>query len=853
MADLFIMSARDQEHLDASTEEEESVFVHPVRTAAPTSLFSPRTTGRHSHKSRDSRPLQPTLPAGLSCESRRGYTCGTSAMSRLPSWCRRLDIPTEEQTVLKPPSPETSSLAFASLQLLPVPVMVLSSKKLVVFANEAMSALLDIKPEGTLPEGLEGWSPRSFMAVLQGRSLLEVGLEILDEGGSEWENRGWDAMLDGLIQGMGDPSRYHSDSGEKKPSSTFPWRMSLDPRGATVDVVFRPHNTHNHNDTSGKSRLQVSAQMSVTAWAVDSGAYFTLTFTSVTHTIKTPSRSASPADPVLSSPAGSLSCCGWRKEISEPSAENCGYPSLWVAPPETAPTNSIVQHKLAKLQDTLIDLMDLPVLILEVDGSLAFPNRAGLDLLKSLPKPCLPVDHPLDIINRFTPYKEDFSRPLPLAEHPVVRICTNRENFNGLKVGILDILGNKKVYDIGGKSIHDKETGEFFAGIIWARDVTEFQERLDAQKAADELRFMTICNVMPQLIWTTSPSGYVDWWSERWYDFTGLSMPESLGQAWEQSIHPQDLEETLKGWNASLSSGEAYGIEYRVKRWDGQYCWMLARGLPLRDSTTNQILKWFGTCTDIDDLVQARLDAKRTREQLTNVMTHAALTVWTIDRDFKVSMIDGDQVWAKNAGTPQSNFIGESIYSIISKEENPCFYAPLEGILDGTITGESNAEYNMNGRCLRTTFVPIKGQDHNGKHDEAVVTGVIGVSVDITDKVNALHELAEREKENQILMANERAANEASKLKSVFLASMSHEIRTYVTPFASPSFSFFFFLFLLFYFFFPLLSVLSQCVITGQSLVCWEWQIFCWIRSFLQINLNLWRASRVAQMRCSLS
>lgn len=812
------MSTRGQEHLDASREEEKSVFVHSVGTAAPTSLFSPQTTDRRSNKYRDSRPLQPTLPARLSCESHfysRGYTCGTSAMFRLPSWCRRLDVPTEEQTILKSPSPELTTLAFASLQLLPVPVMVLSSQKVVVFANEAMSALLDINPEGVLSQGLEGWSPRSVMAMLQGKSLFEVGIAILDERSPEWEDQGWDTMLDGLIQEMSNPYRYssNSDSEEKK---TFPWRLSLDPRGATVDVVFRPHKAESHNDTTSKSRIQISAQMSVTAWVMDSDTYFTLTFTSVTHTIKTPSRAASPADPILSSPAEthtSLSC-DWRNELSESGAKNGGCSSLRVAPLVIAPARSIVQHKLAKLKDAIIDLMDLPVLILGVDGSLVFPNRAGLDLLKSLSKSCLPVDHTLDIINCFTPYKEDFSRPLSLEEHPVVRVCKNRENFNNLKVGLFDILGNKKVHDTCGKGIYDEETGEFYAGVIWSRDITEFQEKLDAQKAADELRFMTICNVMPQLIWTSSPSGYVDWWSERWYDFTGLSLPESLGLAWEQSIHPQDLEETLKKWKASLSSGEAYGIEYRVKRCDGQYRWMLGRGLPLRDPATNQILKWFGTCTDIDELVEARLDTKRTREQLTNVMAHAALTVWTIDRDFKVCMIDGDQVWAKNAGTPQSSFIGESIYSIISKEENPNFYAPLEGILNGTITGEDNAEYNMNGRCLRTTFVPIKGQDCHGNRDETVVTGVIGVCVDITDKVKALHELAEREKENQILMTNERAANEACKLKSIFLASMSHEIRTYVIT--NPSFS----------------SFLPFCAKSihppsGQLLVCWEWQIFC--------------------------
>ncbi|KAF8424493.1 hypothetical protein EV426DRAFT_547935, partial [Tirmania nivea] len=767
-------------------------------TATP----APRPTPARSRLP-DDRPILPTLTPRLIYESAfssRGHKVGASAVLRSPKWCRRLDIPVEDQPINMSPSAEMSALAFASLQLLPVPVMVLSQDKVVGFANEAMATLLDIVPEEIPWPRPDDWRPQSATDILRGKSLPEVGIEIRDEQSPGWESWRWNMLLEGVVKEMRGASEQktesHQDSHngvdyDKKVPHPIPWRMSLDLRGATTNVVFRPRGAHNNagHEIPRENQMQTSSQMSVTAWELNSEIYFTLTFTSIKHTVvpvqeilpPEPSRSASPVETSSTKKPVTSPCHDHHSssEALDTEIRHGGCSSAWVPPAKIVPLRSNLEQKIAELGDPLIDLVEFPVLIMWADGSLVFPNRAAVELLKTISKNCDRVGHTLDIINCFTLYKEDFSRALTLEERPIVRTCRLRENFNSMKVGLIDVLGKKKIFDVGGKGIVDEQTGEFLAGMCWARDVTEFQEKLHAQKAEDELRFMTFCNVMPQLIWTTTPTGDVDWWSERWYDFTGLTLPESIGIAWEKSIHPNDLNETLGKWHYSLETGEGFGMEYRVKRWDGQYRWMLARGLPLRDPDMNRILKWFGTCTDINELVQARLDAKRAREQLTNVMAHAALTLWTIDKDLKVSMIEGDQIWAKNAGTAQSSFIGKNIYDIVSREDNLEFYAPLEGILNGTITEEKNAEYNMNGRCLRTTYVPIKGQeDSSGNFNEDLVTGVIGICVDITDRVNTLQELAERERENQILMANERAANEASKLKSVFLASMSHEIRT---------------------------------------------------------------------------
>lgn len=94
-------------------------------------------------------------------------------------------------------------------------------------------------------------------------------------------------------------------------------------------------------------------------------------------------------------------------------------------------------------------------------------------------------------------------------------------------------------------------------------------------------------------------------------------------------------------WDESLATGRDYAVEYRCQRHDGVYRWMLGRALALRDPKTNTILKWYGTTTDIHDLVEARSVARATREQLLEVLMHGNITLWACNRDRKITLMEG--------------------------------------------------------------------------------------------------------------------------------------------------------------------------------------------------------------------
>ena len=132
----------------------------------------------------------------------------------------------------------------------------------------------------------------------------------------------------------------------------------------------------------------------------------------------------------------------------------------------------------------------------------------------------------------------------------------------------------------------------------------------EAEIAATERRFRVMTASMPQMVWTTLPDGFHDYYNDRWYEFTGAPYGTTDGEGWNDMFHPEDQERAWARWRHSLETGEPYEIEYRLRHHSGAYRWTLGRAMPIRDAE-GRIERWFGTCTDIDDLKRAEGEARQ--------------------------------------------------------------------------------------------------------------------------------------------------------------------------------------------------------------------------------------------------
>lgn len=144
------------------------------------------------------------------------------------------------------------------------------------------------------------------------------------------------------------------------------------------------------------------------------------------------------------------------------------------------------------------------------------------------------------------------------------------------------------------------ERGEVEVVAVAILDIAD-HKKAERALAASERKFRVVTNAMPQLVWSNLPDGTFDFYNEQCAEFAGS--PEETD--WKDLLHPDDYEKTRAAWAHSLKTGEPYQMEYRFRNKDGEYHWFLARALPVHNDE-GRIERWFGTATDITEIVEAR-------------------------------------------------------------------------------------------------------------------------------------------------------------------------------------------------------------------------------------------------------
>jgi PAS domain S-box-containing protein len=431
-------------------------------------------------------------------------------------------------------------------------------------------------------------------------------------------------------------------------------------------------------------------------------------------------------------------------------------------------------------------MLTLTLLAMWRDSSFGVPNKAAIQLIFPYADSSVldTNESASDFLSRYVLYREDFGDRIPLNDIPIMRLMREQKRFEGYRVGMYSAKdGSRVLYDVEGEPMLD-DKGVFIGGLVIFHDVTDWQNTINEQKERNERQFEDITNMIPQMIWRTTPTGEHDYYSQRWYDFTGLSVEESAGDGWMRGFHPDDLKVAAPKFAHSLATGDEYLTEYRARSAKGDWRWMLGRAVPMRDGN-GTILKWFGTCTDIHDLVLTREEAKQTRAQLERVIEHARITLWAVDMDRNLSLFEGQHMYEATPNQVQrkkQDFLGVSIWDIFREQgrdnELHRYRKPLEGILTGKTDDETiEVEVSSTGRWFRTRLVPLLRQDRaGGVEGKSFIDGVVGVSMDITETKQAERDLQRRNQENANLLAQSVAAKVRQKPKN-----HSDDMRTTLT------------------------------------------------------------------------
>gem|GEM_PF-865443 len=273
---------------------------------------------------------------------------------------------------------------------------------------------------------------------------------------------------------------------------------------------------------------------------------------------------------------------------------------------------------------------------------------------------------------------------------------------------------------------------------VYFRDITE-RRRAEEALRDSEARFRQLANAMPQLVWTAQPDGRVDYYNERYQEYEGIRRDENDSYHWGPVLHEDDLGPTLEAWKQALATGKEYRVEHRVRRSDGSYRWHLSRGIPARDGQGN-IVKWFGTATDIHDVKQAQEALRHSEARLRATFDQAGVGIVETDAELRFIAVN-DRV-CEILGYEREELLGMTPHELTAPEDRD-----RSDDMNARLRSGELDRFTYEKRYLKRDGQPIWAsvtvaavRDSQGRHVHSIAT-----IEDITGRKQAVAALEESE------------------------------------------------------------------------------------------------------------
>src|SRR6516165_7010353 len=303
-------------------------------------------------------------------------------------------------------------------------------------------------------------------------------------------------------------------------------------------------------------------------------------------------------------------------------------------------------------------------------------------------------------------------------------------------------------------SISKVESGgkRFFTAVI--RDITERHCAEEAVRESEQ-RFRLVADTAPVLMWMSGTDKLCTYFNKYWLDFTGRSIEEELGNGWVEGIHPDDLERCLDTYKRSFDRREGFRMEYRLRRHDGQYRWILVIGVP-RFNQDGSFAGYIGSCIDVTE----RMKAEHRLREYEAAVEGAEDIIGVVDREYRLILANRQYLKMRNMTGEQ--FVGRLASEILGKEVFETVIKPkLDECFRGNVVRfEMRFSYPTVGdRDLLLSYFPIEAA--NGTIDR-----VACILHDITDRKRAEEALLET---NRTLEAQGSLLRSREELLRVFV------------------------------------------------------------------------------------
>ncbi len=274
------------------------------------------------------------------------------------------------------------------------------------------------------------------------------------------------------------------------------------------------------------------------------------------------------------------------------------------------------------------------------------------------------------------------------------------------------------------------ETGEVNGFYVLIADATERKKAEDAVRES-EMRFRRMADTAPVLMWMADEEKQCVYFNKQWFDFTGRTLEQELGFGWAEGVHPDDLERCIRTYEQAFDRREPFSMQYRLRRYDDSYHWVLDNGVP-RFTETGAFVGYIGSAIDITSHKQATESLIRQRDFAEGLIATAPAIVLVLDRDGRIVRIN--PYMERLSGYRLEEVMGRDWFTTFLPERDR---DRIRGVFQTALGGVSTRG-NINPIVTKGGEErPIEWYDTILKDADGSVTGVLAIGQDITERIQA--------------------------------------------------------------------------------------------------------------------
>ncbi|GAB4467312.1 MAG: hypothetical protein OHK0029_39180 [Armatimonadaceae bacterium] len=255
----------------------------------------------------------------------------------------------------------------------------------------------------------------------------------------------------------------------------------------------------------------------------------------------------------------------------------------------------------------------------------------------------------------------------------------------------------------------------------------EWLRKSEEQLRDSEARFRTLADNIAQFAWMADASGWLFWYNQRWFDYTGTTLEEMQGWGWRKVHHPDHVDRVVNRFAQKVKAGEVWEDTFPLRAADGTYRWFLSRAMPIRDNN-GHVVRWFGTNTDITELRQTQEALQESEKRFRNMADSAPAILWVTDATTACVFLS--RGWYEYTGQSEETALGYGWLDAVHPDDREF---TKERFLRATARREPFAlDYRVRGADGEYRWAIDTGQPRISESGDFM--GFIGSVIDIHDR-----------------------------------------------------------------------------------------------------------------------